>query len=335
MPIACLLLAAALLIGSAASAQEPAAPALDLPLYDPTQPGMELPAPFVPGAAAPAAAPLLAPAPEGSHELRLEARLIQDGPPLSDGLVWRVYAGETDGYGGLQLLWTARGGAASLRLGAGDYVVHATFGKAGAAQPVTIADADAVAAIVLNAGGLKLDAVAGDGGHIPPDRLSFDVMEDAADEEAGAMVVADADAGALLRLPAGTYHVISRYGDVNSVVRADIEVAAGGLTEAIMRHDAAEVTLKLVSTEGGEALANTSWTVLTAGGDTVHESVGAFPSLVLAEGTYTAVASYEDEIYSRDFTVEAGVDRDVDVRLSDIVRPDAPLSGGPAGVMEP
>jgi hypothetical protein len=62
--------------------------------------------------------------------------------------------------------------------------------------------------------------------------------------------------------------VISRYGDVNAVVRADLQVDAGKLTEAVMRHSGAEVTLKLVSSEGGEALANTNWTVLTEVGDT-------------------------------------------------------------------
>ena len=129
--------------------------------------------------------------------------------------------------------------------------------------------------------------------------------------------------------------MISRYGNVNAVVRADIQVEAGRLTEATMRHTGAEVTLKLVSEEGGEALANTSWTVTTQDGIEVNESVGAFPTLVLAAGKYTAVAKHQDRIYSRDFTVEAGLERDIEVRLSDLV--DArcgdlgphPAGGGP------
>jgi hypothetical protein len=121
-------------------------------------------------------------------------------------------------------------------------------------------------------------------------------------------------------------------------VRADIQVEAGKLTEAVMRHTGAEVTLKLVSVEGGEALANTSWTVTTQDGLGVHRSVGAFPSIVLAAGNYTAVAQHQDRIYSRDFTVEAGLARDIEVRLSDIVQPEVgppatPGSGGPP--MEP
>ncbi len=40
---------------------------------------------------------------------------------------------------------------------------------------------------------------------------------------------------------------------------------------------------------GGEALANTSFSVLTPGGDVIRELIGAFPSLVLAEGEYVAI----------------------------------------------
>jgi hypothetical protein len=286
---------------------------------------------FAPEGETPALDEAFAPAPEGGHILRLQARLTPQGEPVSDGLIWRVFAGETDAAGDLQLIDTARGGSVTVPLAPGDYVVHVAFGRVAKTEPVTIGDADKSLDVVLNAGGLRLDATAGDGGIIPPERLSFDIMEDDSDaegEDEAAALVQDAKPGMLIRLPAGTYHVISRYGEVNSIVRADITVTAGKLTEAVLRHDAAEVTLKLVSAEGGEALANPSWLVLTAGGDTVHESVGAFPSLVLAAGTYTAVASYQGEIYSREFKVESGVDHDVEVRLSDIVEPEPEGSFG-------
>ncbi len=143
-------------------------------------------------------------------------------------------------------------------------------------------------------------------------------------DESGELVtvVPNAAPGRVLRLSAGTYHVVSRYGSVNAIVRADIEVQAGKLTEAVMRHTGAEVTLKLVAEEGGEALANTSWTVTTQDGIKVHETIGAFPSIILAAGTYTAVAQHQGEIYSRDFTVEPGLERDIEVRLSDLVQPE-------------
>ncbi len=281
-------------------------------------------------------APLLA---GRRHNLMLEARLVPDGPLLTNGLIWRVF-GALPGTDGQLPLYaeTPPGGTTTVELPAGDYFVHAAFGRAGATKHVTIANEDQTESLVIDAGGLKLNSVVGDDRPIPPGQVTFEVQQP---DETGELVtvVPNAAPGRILRLSAGKYHVISRYGNVNAVVRADIEVQAGKLTEAVMRHTGAEVTLKLVSEEGGEAIANTSWTVTTQDGITVNESVGAFPSLILAAGNYTAVAKHQGLIYSRDFTVETGLQRDIEVRLSDIVQPDTgadDMSPGTGGEpMEP
>ena len=62
-------------------------------------------------------------------------------------------------------------------------------------------------------------------------------------------------------VPEGNYHIVSNYGDTNAVVRSDIRVQAGKLTDATVNHRAALITLKLVNERGGEALANTGWSV--------------------------------------------------------------------------
>jgi hypothetical protein len=285
--------------------------------------------------------PILAPTGE-EHAVALEARLVEGGAALSDGLIWRIFSARPGSDGTLPLVATGRGGSASIKLSTGDYLVHAAFGRAGATKRFTVAGDGQTESLVLNAGGLILNAVVGDDAPVSPDRLSFEVLQE---NDAGDLVtvVPKAAPGRVLRLPSGTYHVISRYGNVNAVVRADIEVTAGKLTEATMRHTGAQVTLKLVSAEGGEAIANTSWTVFTQAGDMVRESVGAFPSIILAEGNYSAVAKHQNDVYSRDFTVESGVDRDIEVRLSDLVPPHVgqppdmrdgprPAAGSAAGV---
>lgn len=255
------------------------------------------------------------------YSLLLEARLIADGEPLRDGLIWRVFGVQPNAEGKLPLLDVDRGGTTTMRLPPGDYLVSAAFGRASATKRVTILDDDQMEMLVLDAGGLKLDSVVADDRPIPADRLTLEVMRE---DASGALlpVVPNAAPGEVIRLSAGTYHVVSKYGNVNAIVRADIEVEAGKLTEAVMRHIGAEVTLKLVADEGGEALANTSWTVITQDANTLHESVGAFPSIVLAAGEYTAVAKHQGDIFTRDFTVEAGIDRDIEVRLSDLVLPE-------------
>ena len=45
--------------------------------------------------------------------------------------------------------------------------------------------------------------------------------------EADAVIVGSALAGTILRLSAGTYSIVSRYGDANAIVRAEIVVTAG------------------------------------------------------------------------------------------------------------
>ena len=78
--------------------------------------------------------------------------------------------------------------------------------------------------------------------------------------------------------------------------------------------------MKLVSGPGGEAIANTAFTILTPGGDVIREMIGAFPSLVLAEGQYVAIARHDGKTYQTNFEVVSGADRDVEVHAD----PEAP-----------
>ena len=101
--------------------------------------------------------------------------------------------------------------------------------------------------------------------------------------------------------------------NTNSVVSADLKVQAGKLVRATVKHRAAMLTLKLVNAPGGEALANTSFTLLTPGGDVIRELIGAFPSLVLAEGDYVAIARHQGKTYQTEFKVQSALDRDVEI----------------------
>ena len=108
--------------------------------------------------------------------------------------------------------------------------------------------------------------------------------------------------GDVVLVPEGTYYIVSNYGDGNSVVRSDIRVQAGKLTDVTVTHRAAVIMLKLVSERGGEALANTAWSVLTPGGDVIKESIGAFPRVILAEGEYRAIARNDGKVFERPST---------------------------------
>lgn len=260
--------------------------------------------------------PLLGVAPPTAEQVRfvLEAQLQADGSALPAGITWRVFAPHPGPDGKLPLIGEARGGAIEVRLAPGDYLVHAAYGRAGATKKISVRPGGGSDKVIINAGGLKLSALVGSDEPLTGEEVSFDIYapdEDGSDERV--LLVPDAPPEQVIGLNAGIYHVICRYGDANAVVRADIRVEAGKLTEATIYQKAARLTLKLVSAHGGEALANTSWTIITPQGDSVIESVGAFPSVVLASGDYTAVASHQGRNYERNFTVEAGLDRDVEV----------------------
>ena len=266
-------------------------------------------------AAPPQQGPLAA---AGDGQVTLSARLVEDGPALTRGLVWRVFSPEADADGKLPIVASSQGGNGVFTLEPGSYLVHASFGRAGATKRITVGKEAKTESVVLDAGGLELDAVLSGGVRIPPARLRFSIYEAEPDVSGErALIVPDVQPNTVVRLNAGTYHVVSTYGNVNAVIRSDIHVEAGKLTEATVEHRAAELTLKLVREKGGEAIADTSWAVLTESGDVVHESVGAFASMVLSEGEYAIVAKNRERIYQRDFTVTAGRNQDVEVLVGE------------------
>lgn len=283
-------------------------------------PRLDLPA--VPGIEAPQqpASPL---ATAGLGRITLSAQLAASGPEVTRGMVWRVFDTEAGPDGKLRLVASAQGGTQSFDLIPGQYLVHASYGRAGATKRISLGSTARREDFVLDAGGLMLNAENSGGASIPDAKLRFSIYE-GENEEGGerALILPDVSPKSVVRLNAGTYHVVSTYGNVNAVVRSDIRVEAGKLTEATVEHHAAELTMKLVREAGGEAMADTSWSVLTSAGDPVRESVGAYATMVLAEGDYTIVAKNRDHIYQRDFTVEAGEDSEVEV-LADETAPAA------------
>jgi hypothetical protein len=252
------------------------------------------------------------------HAVTLTAKMTASGEDISRGLVWRVFKPEPEADGKLPLVATAQGGSSTFQLEPGTYLVHAAFGRAGATKRITVGRQSGRENLVLDAGGLKLDAVLTGGARIPAAKLKFSIYDEQADAAGErALIIPDVSPNTVVRLNAGTYHVVSTYGQVNAVIRSDIRVEAGKLTEATVEHHAAELTIKLVREPGGEAIADTSWSILAESGDPVREIVGAYASVVLAEGDYTFIAKNRDRIYQKDFTVEAGRNQDVEVVASE------------------
>ena len=281
------------------------APSFPAPL---TQPPVGAAAP-----SAPVAAPALAPTTPGQGVLSLSARYGKDLPVISNGLVWRVFSDRPDESGTFKLIREERSATPNIALPPGSYVVHVTLGLVSAVRPVTLkADTDRES-FLLPAGGLRIEGRVGSS-KIPQNQISFSIFKGSQFEvgERAPLVPAVA-AGDVVLLPEGTYYIISNYGDANSVVRSDIRVQASKLTDVVISHRAAVITLKLVSDKGGDALANTAWSVITPAGDVIKESIGAFPRVVLSEGEYRAIAKNEGKVFERPFNVVNGVDGEIEV----------------------
>ncbi|MCR4268872.1 hypothetical protein [Nitratireductor sp. ZSWI3] len=256
-----------------------------------------------------------------SGEVTLAAHLTDGGEEIPGGLVWRVFRTETGPDEKLPLVATARGGTGVFELAPGSYLVHAAYGRAGVTKRITVGKGSLREDLVLDAGGLQLNATLSGGVRIPPGQLRFSIYEAGGEDSVGdgALIIPDVEPGSIVRLNAGTYHVVSNYGAVNAVIRSDIRVEAGKLTEATVEHRAADLTLKLVRERGGEAIADTAWSILTDTGEIVYETVGAYASMVLAEGGYTIVAKNRDRIYQRDFSVVPGRNQDVELMPTDLL----------------
>ncbi|MCP1199358.1 hypothetical protein [Notoacmeibacter sp. MSK16QG-6] len=264
--------------------------------------------------------------PQGEGELVLSARLVDNGDIIPSGLIFRVFEPETGAEGKLPLIATATGGKASFKLPAGPYLIHASFGRAGATRRINITpDRKSAETLVLDAGGLKLSARLPDDGPISDSKVRFTVYEklSGVPDEQGSLVLPDVKPGSVIRLPAGDYHIVSNYGKVNASTGVDIRVDAGKLTDASVEIAASEVTLKLVRNAGGEAIADTSWIIQSDSGEKLAERIGAFTTLVLAEGEYNIIARNRDQFYTRQISVSAGRHNEIEVVASQVNQADS------------
>jgi hypothetical protein len=292
--------------GGAISLAPPSGPA-SAPSLPPT-----LTQPPVSAVTPPAVPPPIASTP-GQAVLSLTARYGKDLPVINSGLVWRVFTDRPDETGTFKLVREDRGATPNIVLPPGGYVIHVTLGLVSAVRPVTLKADTSKESFVLPAGGLRIEGRVGTS-KIPQNQISFAIYKGSQFEAAErAALLPNVAAGDVVLVPEGTYYIVSNYGDANSVVRSDIRVQAGKLTDVIITHRAAVITLKLVSDKGGEALANTAWSVITPGGDVIKESIGAFPRVILSEGEYRAIAKNEGKVFERPFNVVNGVDGEIEV----------------------
>lgn len=242
--------------------------------------------------------------------LAMTATLTEDGKPIEQGLLWRIFqvpAGATAGAKPVPVE-LRRDPSPRLKLPPGDYIIVASYGRAYATRQISLSPGAVVSErLVLNAGGLKVRAVLPNGAAPPDMSVSFDVYVGEADQSGNRpKVVSGGRPGRVVRLNSGAYQIVSVYGDVNAIVRAEVNIEPGKIAEVTVKHHCAKVTFKLVTRQGGDAQADTRWLIQSPQGETIVESSGALPSHILAAGPYLVVARHGGRTFKREFTVEPG-----------------------------
>ena len=261
----------------------------------------------------------------GSAALYLSAALAaSDSQPVRGGLKWRVFEEQAQPDGSHKIVAESSEPPRNSPCRTAATSCTRPSGSPAPRKRLALKGQTVSERVVLNAGALKIAGMLGDT-PIPPQRLSISLFVPERGNSEAKLVLEKGKPGDIVCLPEGAYHIVSTLLDVaasapgasanptNSVVTTDLRVQAGKITDATLKHRAATMTLKLVNAPGGEALANTNFSVLTPGGDVIRELIGAFPALVLAEGEYVAIARHDGKTYQSPFKVQSTLDRDVEV----------------------
>ncbi len=243
----------------------------------------------------------------GGAQVSLAAFLTEESQAIQQGLVWRIFREKSGGDSKNILVSTLRDASPTVRLEPGAYLVNVALGRANLTRRITVAGDSSQERFVLNAGGLRVIPVLLKGEPANEKAVSYDVQSDERDQHGQRIKVATAaKAGVVLRLNAGIYSIVSTYGDANAVARADVTVEAGKLAEVTLTHAAAKVTFKLVTRRGGDAIADTQWSLATSQGEHIRDSSGALPTHFLAPGAYIVGARHAGRLYRQEFSVKSG-----------------------------
>ncbi len=246
--------------------------------------------------------------------LTLSAQLYENSPIIEDGIVWRVF--DNNDENGMALLYKSEQAIAQFELREGDYLIHAAYGHAQLSDSLRIAGAPLTKTLNFEAGALRLNAAISGDIEILPKNLKFDIFANIGGEKEKKIIAKDVKQGETIYLNAGTYHVISYFGDVNAKVRADLRVEVGQLTDATLYHNAARISFRLASEPGGQAIADVEWTVKNQQGEILYKELGAFPSTILREGDYVVIAKIGQKVYNRDFQVQPSPPREIELLTS-------------------
>ncbi len=240
-------------------------------------------------------------------QVNVAARVIKGAAPMEGGVSWAVYS--SDNGAAERRVAMSNAGRAEFKLPAGNYIIKASLGLARAQAPVVVRGGQKTSRdIVFNAGGLKLSSVVSGGKEGKSTKISYTIRD-----AKGRVLARNIGANRIIHLNAGSYGITSHYGTTNSIVKAELEVLPGKLTEATLSHNAGRVTFKLTEKRGGAPFSGVEWKITRSDGEIIVTSKTATPAYILASGTYKAIAKHKGKVYRSSFIVRPGEDKTKEV----------------------
>jgi Ca-activated chloride channel homolog len=256
----------------------------------------------------------------GSGKLKLSVLMEEGGPPVVKDVAWDVL-GEADAEGNRPKAGYSYEAQPTLSMPAGKFRVEVAVGNAkGSAEVEVKAGATTEKVIVLGAGRIKLSALAVEGSTPITKDLGWDVFGAADAEGNQAKVAFSYDDQPTFSLPAGKYTTELRWD--KAIVRKEIEVLAGKLTESALVLNAGTLDLSAVMGEGSNpAPDGLTWdfmSALDAEGERkkVGFSYDAKPKVRLLAGKYLISVVRGGVTVQSEVEVQAGKLTNVVVNLN-------------------
>jgi hypothetical protein len=237
--------------------------------------------------------------PQGQEGIELSARLEETGGIIQVPVHWllRNELGET--------VVDRNEPVAAATLAPGQYQAEVRYGAVRVSRAVTLPEASFVRLnFILDAGGVRvLPRLKGLASSTLPSVSRIFALDG---PHAGKLVATSATAGEVLRVPAGTYRVESRFINGNAEASTEVRVKAGMMSAVEFDHIAGIAQLSAPVT-AEDAI----WTVKDSRGIEVVASEGEVAAVALRPGNYVAAVIAVGKTYSKSFSIGAGERREI------------------------
>lgn len=242
----------------------------------------------------------IATVPPGQEGLELWAKLEENGGFIERPIAWTITTstGET--------VYSVNAPSADAAVPPGDYMIDIRYGASHYQKGLTLLEGNHLAvSFVLNVGGIRVLPRIKDLGL--PAAPSLSRVFVLGGINAGELVAQSSVPGEIIRVPAGSYRVESRFESGNALAVADVKVKPGLMSAVEIDHAAGLARLSFVGAPDAEV----SWSIATTSGENLVAATGLATGVVLKPGSYVASATAGGEVMTATFAIAAGEERDI------------------------